>query len=161
MTSLDFLSPDRAVADRGLEPRLSSPLRRALAGSDELRDLSFLGKIEVRGDIEAIEEDAEVVRITPRRALVLCAPEEAAALRDRLPGMVIDMTAALAGLELRGVHALRRLTDLDLDALPAVGRVADVPCLVLREGDSFRLFFPQEYGHSVVEVVLDVLKGLE
>ncbi|MBA2567714.1 MAG: hypothetical protein H0V11_00045 [Actinobacteria bacterium] len=161
MTGLDFVSLDRAVAGDGFEPRLSSPLCRALEGSDRVLDLSFLGKIEVRGDVDAINGDLEVVRITPQRALVLCAPEEAAALRDRLPGMVIDMTAALAGLELHGVRTLRRLTDLDLDALPAVGRVADVPCLVLRNGDSFRLFFPQEYGHSVAEVVLDVLKGLE
>ncbi len=55
---------------------------------------------------------------------------------------------------------MRRLTDLDLGALPAVGKVAEVPTVVLREGDRFRLFFPQELGHYLAEVVLDTLDGL-
>ncbi len=160
MIGLDFLSPDLARAGGGFEPRLSSPLRRALEGREDVRDLSTLGKLEVRGDLEAIGEDVELVRITPRRALVICASAETAALRERLPGAVIDLTAALAGLEFQGERALRRLTDLDLEALPAVGKVAEIPCVVVREGDSFRLFFPQEYGDYLVEVVLDSLAGL-
>ena len=55
---------------------------------------------------------------------------------------------------------MRRLTDLDLDALPAVGKLAEVPAVVLRDGDRFRIFFPQELGHYVAEVVLDTLDGL-
>jgi hypothetical protein len=70
------------------------------------------------------------------------------------------MTGALAGLEVEGEQAVRRLTDLDLDALPAAGKVAEVPAVVLRDGERFRIFFPQEYGHYVAEVVLDVLEGL-
>jgi hypothetical protein len=70
------------------------------------------------------------------------------------------MTGALAGLELEGDRAMRRLTDLDLDALPAVGKVADVPALLLRDGSRYRLFFPQEYAHFVGEVVLDALEGI-
>ena len=44
--------------------------------------------------------------------------------RDRLtaPGYrVYDMTAALAALEVEGEDLMRRLTELDLDALPAIG----------------------------------------
>ena len=160
MSDLAFLSPDRARAGGGFEPRFASPLARALAGQTAVRDLSGLGKIEVRGDVEAIDVDAEVVRITPRRALVLCDYERRAELRGRLPGMAIDMTGALAGLELVGERAMRRLTDLDLDALPAAGKVAEVPAIVLRVGDSFRIFFPQEYGDYLAEVVLDTLEGL-
>jgi hypothetical protein len=163
VTSLAFLSPDRALAG----PQLASPLARALAGDTRVRDLSLLGKIEVRGDVE-LDVDAEVVRITPRRALVLCPYERCAELRDLLTeprtgrGSVraIDVTGALAGLELEGEAPMRRLTDLDLDALPAVGKVAEVPAVVLRDGDRFRIFFPQELGHYVAEVVLDTLDGL-
>ena len=161
MTGLDFLSPDRARNEDIFEPRFASPLARVLAGTTAVQDLSRLGKIEVRGDVEAIDVDAEVIRITPRRALVLCPYERCAEVRAQLPGSVIDMTGALAGLELEGERAMRRLTDLDLDALPAAGKVAEVPALVLRDGSRFRIFFPQEYGHYLGEVVLDVLAGLE
>jgi len=161
VTELAFLSPDRARSEDLFAPRFASPLARVLAGADAVRDLSRLGKIEVRGDVEAIDVDAEVVRITPRRALVLCEYERCAELRARLPGTVIDMTGALAGLELEGERAMRRLIDLDLDALPAAGKVAEVPALVLREGTRFRLFFPQEFAHYVGEVVLDVLEGVQ
>ncbi len=161
MTELGFLSPDRALSEDLFAPRFASPLARVLDGTKAVRDLSRLGKIEVRGDVDAIDVDAEVVRITPRRALVLCQYEQCAELRTRLPGTVIDMTGALAGLELEGERAMRRLTDLDLDALPAAGKVAEVPALVLREGQRFRVFFPQEFAHYVGEVVLDVLEGIQ
>jgi hypothetical protein len=161
MSDLTFLSPDRARSEDLFRPRFASPLARALAGTTSVRDLSELGKIEVRGDVDAIDVDAEVVRITPHRALVLCPYERCSELRARLPGLVIDMTGALAGLELEGEQAVRRLTDLDLDALPAAGKVADVPAVVLRDGARFRIFFPQEFAHYVGEVVLDVLEGVE
>jgi hypothetical protein len=161
VTELAFLCADRARSGDGFEPRFASPLARALEGSTRIRDLSALGKIEVRGEVDAIDVEAEVVRLGPSRALVLCESERCAELRDRLPGLVVDLTGALAGLELEGARALRRLTDLDLDALPAAGKVAEVPALVLRDGDSFRIFCPQEVGHHLAEVVLDTLEGLE
>ncbi len=160
MSELAFLSVDRARSDDEFEPRITSPLARALAAATQVRDLSGLGKIEVRGDIDAIDVAAEVVRLGPRRALVLCEYDRCAGLRDRLPGLVIDLTGALAGLELEGERAMRRLTDLDLDTLPAAGNVAQVPAVVLRDGDRFRIFCPQELGHYVAEVVLDTLEGL-
>ncbi len=159
MSELAFLSVDRARSGDGFEPRFASPLARALAGTTRVRDLSRIGKIEVRGDVDAIDVDAEVVRLGPRRALVLCEYERCADIRARLPGLVVDVTGALAGLELEGEPAMRRLTDLDLDALPAAGKVAEVPALVLRDGERFRLFFPQELGHHLAAVVLDTLAG--
>jgi hypothetical protein len=71
------------------------------------------------------------------------------------------MPGARAGVLRVGARAMRRLTDLDLDALPAAGKVAEVPALVLRDGSRFRIFFPQEFAHYVGEVVLDVLEGIE
>jgi hypothetical protein len=56
---------------------------------------------------------------------------------------------------------MRRLTDLDLEALPAMGPLAHVQALVVRgDGGSFRLYFLQEYGHSVAEAVIDAAEGL-
>jgi sarcosine oxidase gamma subunit len=75
--------------------------------------------------------------------------------------LVVDLSAALAGLQLRGEALVRRLTDLDLDSLPAVGAVAHVQAYVLRDdAETFRLFFPQEYGHYLAEVVVDAAEGL-
>ena len=152
MSELAFLSP--ALAEAGYR----SPLQRALAGT-ELRDLSSLGKVEVRGELdEATLDGVEVVRITPTRALVLCDAEAAPALAARLKA--VDVSAALAGLGLQGEQLLRRLTDLDLDRLPAVGAVAGVRCMVLRDESKFRLFFAQEYADHVAAVVLDAAAGL-
>ena len=159
MSELEFLGLVDGVPAR-------SPLERALAPAGPhlaIRDLSLeLGKIEVRGALNG-ELQGEVVRITPERALVLCNTSEAEAVRARAREqglLAIDMTGALAGLEVRGEQLMRRLTYLDLDALPAVGSVAHVPATVTREGETFRIFFPQEYGHYVAEVVVDTAEGL-
>ncbi len=165
MSELEFLSPDRARPEDGFEPIFRSPLERALRDAPAgVRDLSRRGKLEVRGDLDgAGMPGGEVVRLTPHRALVLCRPEElhslGAELRERFDS-VVDLTGALAGLQVRGEPLLRRLTDLDLAALPAAGEVARVRAIVLRDGEDFQLFFPQEYGTYVVEVVLDALRGL-
>jgi sarcosine oxidase gamma subunit len=42
-----------------------------------------------------------------------------------------------------------------------VGAVAHVQAYVLRDdAETFRLFFPQEYGHYLAEVVVDAAEGL-
>ena len=162
MTHLDFLSPDLAAP----EAAWRSPLERALAHApDGIEDVSRTGVLEVRGDVSGLEPDGcEVVKLTAERALVLCDWERVrnthAKLREQFP--VIDLSAGWAGLSLRGEAALRRLTDLDPAALPAMGAVAHVQALVLRDDEeTFRLFVPQEYGHSVAEVVVDAVRGLD
>jgi hypothetical protein len=160
MRELAFLSPDQARPEGRFTPRPASPLARALAGSDGIRDLSLLGKLELRGEIGALELGAEVIRITPSRTLVIGPPERIAALRESLHGVVIEVTAALAGIELESSTLMRRLTDLDLGRLPAVGKVAGVPAVVSRGEAGFRIFFPQEYGDSVVAIVRDLMEGL-
>lgn len=158
---LDFLSPDRADA----EARWRSPLERALEHAPpEIADLSLTGKLDVRGDLDSLDaKGVELVRITPERGLVLCDFTKTANVRARLADrfLVVDLSAALAGLQLRGEALMRRLTDLDLDSLPAVGAVAHVQAYVLRDdAETFRLFFPQEYGHYLAEVVVDAAEGL-
>ena len=49
MSELAFLSPDRARSEDLFAPRFASPLARVLAGTTAVRDLSQLGKLEVRG----------------------------------------------------------------------------------------------------------------
>lgn len=158
---LDFLSPDQADA----EARWRSPLERGLEHAPpEIADLSLTGKLDVRGDLDSLDaKGVELVRITPERGLVLCDFTKTANVRARLADrfLVVDLSAALAGLQLRGEALIRRLTDLDLDSLPAVGAVAHVQAYVLRDdAETFRLFFPQEYGHYLAEVVVDAAEGL-
>jgi hypothetical protein len=161
VTTLDFLSPDLAAS----EAVWRSPLERALRDAPEgVEDLSRIGKLEVRGELGQLELDVEheLVQITPDRALILCAYEDCGRVRATLPARLhpVDLTAALAGLRVHGQRAMRRLTDLDLRALPAVGPVARVRTVVLADGgDAYGLFFPQEYGDFMAEAVLDALEG--
>jgi hypothetical protein len=157
VSRLAFLSADGAP--------FVSPLARAL-DPGVFADVSALGKLELRGDLDRVEAQPgeELIRITPARGLLVCDGSTAAA-RERLAGegfRVYDLTSALAGLELEGEGLLRRLTELDLEALPAVGAIArGTPALIERRGgERFRLFVPQELGHYVAEVVLDLARGL-
>jgi hypothetical protein len=139
---LPFLSPGEAPS--------ASPLER----EHGVADVSQLGKLEVRGvGVGEIAVDAEVIRIAPRRALVVCEDERRDELARSLPGFVVDMTAAYAGFEIEGEELMRRLTDLDLNSLPAVAKVASVQALVTRDGDRFRLFVAREVAESVVAIV--------
>jgi len=158
-----FLSPDRC--DPGV--RLVSPLERALAGIDpgRVRDLSHVGKLELRGDVAGLEAAPgdRFHRIGPRHGLYVH-EGPTAKLRDSFAARgfaVIDQTAAYAAFEVHGEELLRRLTDLDLDALPASGLVARVRGIVAREdGGGFVVYVAQEHGHYACEAVLDALEGL-
>jgi hypothetical protein len=136
----------------------ASPLARALAGSTGIRDVSHLGELEVRGG--HAPDGAEAIRITEDRTLVICDAGEVDSVKRDVGGFAVDRTGALAGIEIEGDQLLRRLTDLDLDSLPAAGKVAGVPAVLTRDGDAFRVLFAQEYGHSLVELVRDLQDGL-
>jgi hypothetical protein len=161
MTELAFLSPGRASADAVWR----SPLERALREAPpEVSDLSLAGKIEVRGDLDSFKaKGAELIRITPTRGLVLCDFTKTVELLGELGKqfLAIDMSATLAGLQVRGVAIMRRITDMDLESLPAAGAVSHVQVLVVRDPDeTFRLYFGQEYSDYLAEVVLDAAAGL-
>ena len=127
----------------------ASPLRHV----EDIDDVSHLGKWEVRGDAPGL--DGEVIRISAERALVV------GGRRPEGP-RVYDMTAALAAFEVEGEDLMRRLTELDLDELPAIGSILrGTPALIERRGgERFRLFVPQELGHFVAETVVDLARGL-
>jgi hypothetical protein len=157
---LDFLSPSRCAPDA-----TTSPLRRALDGVAGVEDLSFDGKLELRGDLDLVRplDEEELVRLSPRRGFVLTREDPAeAAERFRAQGVLAyDATGAWAGIALEGKQLMRRLTDLDLERLPAAGPFARVPAVVLRdEGERFRVYVPQELGHDVAIAVLDAIAGL-
>jgi sarcosine oxidase gamma subunit len=162
VSRLDFLSPHGCAST----VELVSPLRHVdLAGLAS--DLSALGKLEVRGDVETVEpaEGEHVLPLGPGRVLVVVEGSTTEA-RERLASpsrRVYDRTDALAALELEGRDLLARLTDLDPDSLPAVGSIArGVRTLIERRPgeERFRLYVPRELGHYVAEVVVDMAKGL-
>jgi hypothetical protein len=164
VSTLAFLSPSSC------EPgTLASPLARALDGAERaaVRDLSLDGKVELRGDLSLVRPDAgeELVRLSPHRGLLLTGGDPAAAIeRLRAAGVLAyDVSGALAGLGIEGEQLMHRLTDLDLERLPAAGPFAQVTAVVLRdeaEAGRFRVYVPQELGHYVAEAVLDALAGL-
>ena len=178
MSVLDFLSSSRCA-----EGTTASPLRRALdtVSDTEVRnertfgapdsserlveDLSLDGKLELRGDLDLVRlmDGEELVRLSPRRGF-LFTPHDPADVAERVRAqgvLAYDASGALAGLALEGEQLMRRLTDLDLDKLPAAGPFARVNALVLRDGgDRFRVYVPQELGHDVALAVLDALSGV-
>lgn len=162
MSALGFLSPAACPRET-----LASPLRRAFDGVDPevVRDLSLEGIVELRGDVERVTPLAgeELVRLSPRRGFLFTGGDPVEAVeRLREQGVLAyDATGALAGMAITGERVLRRLTDLDLDRLPAAGPFARVTAIVLRDGgDRFRVYVAQELGHYVAEALLDAIRGL-
>jgi sarcosine oxidase gamma subunit len=154
VTRLGFLSPDECSA----QVRITSPLRQVRSAA--FTDVSSLGKLEVRG--ENLPEGA--IPLGPNRGLLVF-DGDVRETRDRLTAQglrVYDQTGALAAIEVEGEDLMRRLTELDLEALPAIGAIArGTPAVIERRGGQrFRLIVPQELGHYVGEVVDDMAKGL-
>jgi hypothetical protein len=161
--TLDFLSPSRCRPGT-----TTSPLRRALDGSDPgvVTDLWLDGKVEIRGDLDHVEAlpGEELVRLTPRRGYLFTSddPADVVARLREVGVFAYDATGALAGIAIEGEQLMRRLTDLDLDELPAAGPLLSrVPAIFIRdEGERFRVYVPQELSHDVGMAVLDVARGL-
>lgn len=161
--ALHFLSPARSEPET-----LASPLSRALAGVDPalVEDLSAGGKVEIRGDVGRVEvrEGEELIRLSPRRGFLLTSGDPLEAVeRLRSAGLLAyDVTGGYAGFAIRGEQLMRRLTDLDLGALPTAGSFSRVSAIVLRDDhDRFRIYVAQELGHDVVGAVLDAMAGVD
>jgi len=175
-----FLSPSRCA-----EGTTTSPLRRALVDtvSDTferkertsdgesisqclVRDLSLEGVVEIRGDLDLVAASAgeELVRLSPRRGY-LFTDDDPADVAERLRAggvLAYDATGALAGMAIESEHVMRRLTDLDLDAVPTAGPFARVTAIFRHAPDgSYLVYVQQELGHYVAEAVIDALTGLE
>jgi len=167
--TLDFLSPSRCAPDS-----LTSPLRRVLGREgwsaylgepEQLRDVSLEGVVELRGDLDRVAAvpGEELVRLSPRRGYLFGVEDGAAAAeRLRAPGILVyDATGALAGMAISSEQVMRRLTDLDLEAIPTAGPFAKVTAIFRRgEDGAYLVYVPQELGHYVSEAVVDALAGL-
>lgn len=158
-----FLSPSRCA-----EGTTTSPLRRALEDADpaSVRDVSLQGIVEVRGNVSSVAAAAgeELVTLSSRRAFLFTGDDPAAVVtRVRGQGaLAYDATGALAGIAIASEQVMRRLTDLDLDAIPTAAPFARVSALLRRGPDGwFHVYVQQELGHYVAEAVLDALAGLE
>jgi len=195
LSALEFLSVSTATDDRGFHPLarscverrfrdagatfeeragwlvpVSVPGERDRLATVGIADLSHLAKAELRPAPEAIEGDALLYRISPRRALAIGSTEAVATATSPLRDTTtIDMTGALGILAIVGPEAgtaIRRLTHLH--DFPKGGEVAHVTAHVLQVGDrgqspagtdptdaGFWLVFAQELGDYLFEVVVD------
>jgi glycine cleavage system aminomethyltransferase T len=189
MTALDFLSvsaaTDGALARSSMERAQREAGARfeerggwlipvALLGEEEYRDtvgiadLSHLTKLEVRpgGAPSTLVTDCYKAwyDVSPRRALVLCDAVDADAVRAQLAdrALVLDVTAGLSILAVVGSQAgalIRRLTHLH--TFPSGGEVAHITAHVLNPADDvYWIVFPQEYGHYLWNVAVDVARPL-
>jgi hypothetical protein len=160
---VNFLSPTRCAPET-----LASPLRRALESADPaaVRDVSLEGVVEIRGNVDDVSPAAgeELVRLSQRRGFLFTGGDPAEAVERLRAGgaLAYDATGALAGIAIVSEQVLRRLTDLDLTAIPTAGPFARVPALFRRDASGwFRVYVQQELGHYVAEAVLDAKRGLE
>lgn len=190
MTSLDFLSPDRARGDLGFAPvaRSSMERRQREAGAtfeerdgwlvpvelpneqEHLRhagivDLSHLSMAEVSGEVPG-RVVGETMRhaITRDKVIVLSPSGQGAAVRARLAeagARVLDVTGALSALAVVGPDATAVMRRLtDLHSFPASGDVSHVTAHVLLLPTGYLILFPQEYGHYLWEVAVDAAEQL-
>lgn len=190
MTSLDFLSPDRARGESGFAPvaRSSMERRQREAGAalevrdgwlvavelpherEHLRhagivDLSHLAKAEVSGPLPG-PVVGETLRhaITADKAIVLSPSGQGAAVRARLAetgARVLDATGALSALAVVGPDADVVMRRLThLHSFPASGDVSHVTAHVALYPGGYLILFPQEYGHYLWEVAVDAAEQL-
>lgn len=177
-----------AAADRGgFHPVASSAIARAqrdlgatfeerdgwfvatsIPGEDErsavqVADVSHLTKLELRPAGAPIEGDGVVwYEISPRRALVMCAPPLGDSVREQVGDRyALDVTSAYSVIAIAGPEAdtvLRRMTHLH--HFPSGGEIAHVQGHILRRGDGYWVICAQELGQYVWEVAVDRASAL-
>jgi hypothetical protein len=189
VSTLDFISLERAQAGDRFRPVAKSPMQRRLAdagaefeerdgrlvathvpGQEDLRirvrDVTHAFRVvEADGGTELeFGDGAHGVRPPTGTGRILVAYERGLGAVGNLADGAFDMSAAWAAIEVAGAgveRVMRRLTELALDDLPLVGQLAHIRALVARPGDDrFLIVFPQEYGHYLWEVVIDAAEPL-
>jgi glycine cleavage system aminomethyltransferase T len=128
-----------------------------------IADVSHRTKLELRPAGEPIEgEGITWYAISPRRALVLCAPERADSVRAQVgERFSLDVTGAYSMIAIVGPEAdtvLRRMTHID--HFPSGGEIAHVQGHVLRCEDGYWVLCAQELGQFVWEVAVDRASAL-
>jgi heterotetrameric sarcosine oxidase gamma subunit len=187
VTTLDFLSIDKAERSDRFQPVLKSPMHRRLTeagavfeerdgwlvathvpGQERqriaIRDVTASYRVE-QGDgsihIEFGDGEHGVIPPTGQGETLV------ASYRSGVGGAhqgLMDTSAAWGAVEVEGPGAstvMRRLTELDLDELPMIGAFAHVRALIARPGDErYLIVMPQEYGHYLWEAVVDAAHPL-
>jgi glycine cleavage system aminomethyltransferase T len=177
-----FLSVDAAADHGDIHPVAVSAIERAqrelgatfeehsgwlvpvsFPGEDQhaavgVADLSHLTKLELRPAGDPIEGDGIAwYAISPRRALVLCPPDRASAVRTQTGDRFsLDVTGAYSVIAIVGPEAdtvLRRMTHID--HFPSGGEIAHVQGHVLRCDGGYWVLCAQELGQFVWEVAVD------
>ena len=154
MSGLEFLSVEEARPDGRFHPLARSPMERRLreAGAELEEREGRLVATRVPGEEKHLVALRDVTH-DPSNSLLLEGVSEPP-----------EASAGFAAIEIAGPGAgivLRRLTEMQLDDLPAVGAVAHIRCWVFREREeTYRLLFEQEYGDYLWEVVLDAAEPL-
>ena len=139
-----------------------------------IADLSHMTKIEVRPAGEEIvigagdpgvrlKPDTSVwYPISPRRALVLCAPTLGATVREQIGDRFsLDVTGAYSVIAIAGPEAdtvLRRMTHIH--HFPSGGEIAHVQGHVLQRAGGYWVICLQELGHYMWEVAVDRASAL-
>ena len=189
MKALPFLSVGTAADHGDIHPVAVSAIERAqrdlgatfeerggwlvpvsIPGEEEhavvgIADLSHLTKIEVRPAGAWLQPDTGTLvwyEISPRRALVLCAPELAGSVREQFGDRFsLDVTGAYSVIAIVGPEAdtvLRRLTHIN--HFPSGGEIAHVQGHVLRCEGGYWVICAQELGQFVWEVAVDRASAL-
>jgi glycine cleavage system aminomethyltransferase T len=188
VSGLAFLSVDAAADNGDIHPVATSAIGRAqrdlgatfeerdgwlvpvsIPGEEDhvavaaVADASHLTKLEVRPAGETIEADGIVwYPISPRRALVMCAPALGASVRARVGERYsLDVTGAYSVIAIAGPEAdtvLRRMTHIH--HFPSGGEIAHVQGHVLQRDDGYWLICAQELGQYVWEVAVDRASAL-
>ena len=128
-----------------------------------IADVSHLTKIEVRPAGAPIEGEGIVwYPISPRRALVLCAPALAASVREQVGDRFsLDVTGAYSVISITGPEAdtvLHRMTHIH--HFPSGGEIAHVQGHVLQRAGGYWVICLQELGHYMWEVAVDRAQAL-
>ena len=187
MSSLAFLSVDAAADRAGFHPVATSAIDRAqrdlgatfeerdgwlvpvsIPGEEEhsavqIADVSHLTKLELRPAGAPIEGDGVIwYEISPRRALVLCAPSVGDSVREQIGARFsLDVSSAYSVIAIVGPEAetvLRRMTHIH--HFPSGGEIAHVQGHVLERGGGYWVICAQELGQYVWEVAVDRASAL-
>jgi len=124
----------------------------------QIADVSQLTKLELRPAGAPIEGAGVVwYEISPRRALVMCAPSLGDDVREQVGGRFsIDVTSAYSVIAIVGPEAetvLRRMTHIH--HFPSGGEIAHVQGHILERGGGYWVVCAQELGQYVWEVAVD------
>ena len=156
---------DRAQRDLGatFEERAGWLVPVSIPGEEDraavqIADVSHLTKLELRPAGAPIEGDGVVwYQISPRRALVLCAPSLGSSVREQVgERFSLDVTSAYSVIAIVGAEAetvLRRMTHIH--HFPSGGEIAHVQGHVLQRGGGYWVICAQELGQYVWEVAVD------